>query len=73
MLMMSTTGVLLCVCRWKVHESCMLALGTVCSLVIETVKSGKVQFDVSAFLQNVVLTDLNLSGQSLTHDCACLT
>ncbi|XP_052781923.1 importin-9-like [Mya arenaria] len=46
---------------WKVHESCMLALGTVCNLVMETVKSGTVQFDISAFLQNVVLTDLNLT------------
>lgn len=40
----------------------MFALGTVRSLVIDTVKSGKVQFDISAFLENVVLTDLNLSG-----------
>ncbi|KAH3881360.1 importin-9-like isoform X2 [Dreissena polymorpha] len=46
---------------WKVHESCMLALGTTCSLLVDMVKSGKVQFDVSAFLQNVVLTDMNLS------------
>ncbi|KAL4226818.1 Importin 9 [Mactra antiquata] len=48
-------------CWWKIHESCMFALGTVRSLVIETVKSGKVQFDISAFLETVVLTDLNLS------------
>ncbi|XP_060587837.1 importin-9-like [Ruditapes philippinarum] len=46
---------------WKIHESCMFALGTVRSLVIDTVKSGRVQFDISAFLENVVLTDLNLS------------
>lgn len=40
----------------------MLALGTVRNLVVDMVKSGKVQFDVSTFLQSVVLTDMNLTG-----------
>jgi len=40
----------------------MLALGSVRSLVVDMVKAGNVAFDVSTFLQSVVLTDMNLSG-----------
>ena len=41
----------------------MLCMGSVHNLVIETVKSGKVQFDVSGFLESVVLADMNVTGE----------
>lgn len=47
----------------------MLALGTVRDLVVDMVKEGKVQFDVSTFLQSVVLTDMNLSGKIVLLYC----
>ncbi|XP_052680706.1 importin-9-like [Crassostrea angulata] len=56
---------------WKVHESCMLAMGSVTDLVTESIQSGKVQFDITGFLQSVVLADMNfcispfLVGRSL--------
>ena len=45
------------------HEACMLCMGSVRNLVIETVKSGSVQFDVSGFLESVVLADMNATGK----------
>lgn len=47
---------------WKIHESCMLAMGSVKSLVIDAIQKGKVQFDVTGFLQSVVLDDMNYSA-----------
>lgn len=46
---------------WKVHEACMLALGSVKSIITDSVKSGRIQFDMHGFLSSVVLADLNLS------------
>ncbi|OCT94502.1 hypothetical protein XELAEV_18012175mg [Xenopus laevis] len=46
---------------WKIHEACMLALGSVKSVIIEGVQSGRVQFDMHGFLTGVILSDLNLS------------
>ncbi|XP_005988453.1 importin-9 isoform X2 [Latimeria chalumnae] len=46
---------------WKIHEACMLALGSVKSIITDNVKNGRIQFDMHGFLTNVVLTDLNLS------------
>ncbi|MXQ88070.1 hypothetical protein E5288_WYG017119 [Bos mutus] len=46
---------------WKVHEACMLALGSVKSIVTDSVKSGRIPFDMHGFLTGVVLADLNLS------------
>ncbi|XP_024605429.1 importin-9 [Neophocaena asiaeorientalis asiaeorientalis] len=46
---------------WKIHEACMLALGSVKSIVTDSVKSGRIPFDMHGFLTNVVLADLNLS------------
>ncbi|ESO88896.1 hypothetical protein LOTGIDRAFT_219052 [Lottia gigantea] len=45
---------------WKLHESCMLAIGSVKSLVIQFIQENKIQFDIDSFLQSVVLGDLNL-------------
>lgn len=49
-------------CRWKIHEACMLALGSVKSIITDSVKNGRIHFDMHGFLTNVVLADLNLSG-----------
>lgn len=42
----------------------MLALGSVKSAVTDSVKSGRVHFDMHGFLTRVVLADLSLSGRS---------
>ncbi|XP_071960511.1 importin-9-like [Antedon mediterranea] len=44
---------------WKIHESSLLALGSVKSLICDKVASGKLQFDMESFLTTVVLADLN--------------
>ncbi|KAK7490568.1 hypothetical protein BaRGS_00018171 [Batillaria attramentaria] len=46
---------------WKIHESCMLAMGSVQQMVVEAIQQGKVQFYLTGFLQSVVLDDMNLS------------
>ena len=62
----------MCVCaravRWKIHEACMLALGSVKTIITENVKNGRVQFDMHGFLANVILADLNLPGVCV---CVC--
>ena len=40
----------------------MLALGSVKSIITDSVKSGRIPFDMHGFLTGVVLADLNLSG-----------
>lgn len=42
----------------------MLALGSVKSIITDSVKSGRIPFDMHGFLTGVVLADLNLSGVS---------
>ncbi|XP_022099879.1 importin-9-like [Acanthaster planci] len=44
---------------WKIHESCMLSLGSIQSLIIDKTSSGKLTFDMNWFLTNIVLGDLN--------------
>ena len=41
----------------------MLAMGSVVTLIVEYVQTGKIQFDVMGFLQSVVLDDMNYSGR----------
>lgn len=53
--------------RWKIHEACMLALGSVKSIITESVKNGRIQFDMHGFLASVVLADLNLASRSETE------
>ena len=48
---------------WKIHEACMLALGLVKDFVVEKLPAGGVAFDLTGFLQNVVIADMNSSGQ----------
>ncbi|XP_029331446.1 importin-9 [Mus caroli] len=47
---------------WKIHEACMLALGSVKSIITDSVKNGRIHFDMHGFLTNVILADLNLSA-----------
>lgn len=42
----------------------MLALGSVKSILTDSVKSGRVHFDMHGFLTSVVLADLNLAGMA---------
>jgi len=44
---------------WKIHEAVMLALGSVRDSMREAIDKGKVNFDFSNFLNNVVLADMN--------------
>ena len=51
--------------RWKIHESCMLAMGCIKSLIIDKVSNGKVSMaDMTSFLTQVVLADLQESGNN---------
>ncbi|GFG36391.1 hypothetical protein Cfor_01763 [Coptotermes formosanus] len=47
---------------WKIHEACMFALGSAKSVVVQKLEAGEVVFDLTGFLQNVVITDMNSSG-----------
>ncbi|GFR73520.1 importin-9 [Elysia marginata] len=47
---------------WKIHESCMLALGSVKDMVIKSIKTGGLQFNLTGFLQTVVLQDMENSA-----------
>lgn len=49
---------------WKIHEACMLALGSVKTIITENVKNGRIQFDMHGFLAGVILADLNLAAAS---------
>jgi hypothetical protein len=40
----------------------MLALGSAKSVVVRKLEGGEVVFDLTGFLQNVVITDMNSSG-----------
>ncbi|KAL3853056.1 hypothetical protein ACJMK2_016638 [Sinanodonta woodiana] len=46
---------------WKVHESCMLAMGSARDLLLDAIKAGKVQFNIQGFLETIVLSDMNLT------------
>ncbi|XP_071477109.1 importin-9-like [Diadema antillarum] len=43
---------------WKVHESCLLGLGSIKSLIIDKVAKGKLSFNLTRFLTTIVLEDL---------------
>ncbi|XP_070557729.1 LOW QUALITY PROTEIN: importin-9-like [Ptychodera flava] len=45
---------------WKIHEACLLAMGSVKALIIDMVTSGKLPFDMNDFLTSVILADLNI-------------
>lgn len=46
---------------WKIHEACMLAVGSIKTLIIDQMQAGSLQFDLAGFMQSVVLVDLNAS------------
>lgn len=51
--------------RWKMHESCMLAMGCVKSLIVDKVTDGNAVIDMKSFLTQVVLADLQHPGWSI--------
>jgi len=46
---------------WKVHESVMLSVGSVQSMICKSSANNNANFDLNGFLTSVVLSDLNLS------------
>ncbi|PSN50935.1 hypothetical protein C0J52_08156 [Blattella germanica] len=50
---------------WKVHEACMLALGSVKDMVVDKLETGEVVFNFKDFLQNVVIRPPFLLGRCL--------
>ncbi|PNF35800.1 Importin-9 [Cryptotermes secundus] len=46
---------------WKIHEACMFALGSVKNLVEKKLEAGEGIFDLTGFLQNVVVADMSSS------------
>ena len=50
------------------HESCLLALGSIKSLIIDKAASGKITFDMNHFLTTVLLVDLQQTGEILLLD-----
>ena len=59
----SQIKVLVLFSRWKIHESVLLAMGSVKTLLLDSVSNGKLQFDVPKFLQVVVLNDMSIQGR----------
>ena len=53
--------------RWKVDESCMLAVGSIQPLISDKVSKGELQFDIPRFLTEVVLPALDTSGNCMPH------
>lgn len=49
---------------WKTHEAVMLALGSVRDLILDQVAKGQLQFDLTNFIQSVVLADLDPNCKS---------
>ena len=41
----------------------MFAIGSVRTLLIESIEENKIELDMNGFLTNVVLADLNMSGK----------
>ncbi|XP_074644656.1 importin-9-like [Tubulanus polymorphus] len=44
---------------WKLHEICMLTLGCLRQLILDTAATGKIEFNIVTFLQNFVMPDMN--------------
>lgn len=51
---------------WKGHEAVMLALGSTRELILIQISKGKLDFDISNFIQSIVLADLDPNCKSLT-------
>lgn len=49
---------------WKIHESCLLALGSVRNLFVDHLKKGKLQFDIKHFIESVILADMTAGSVS---------
>ena len=42
----------------------MFAVGSVRTLIVESIEENKIQLDLNGFLTNVVLDDLNMPGEN---------
>lgn len=58
-------------CRWKIHESCLLALGSVRNLFVDHLKKGKLQFDIKHFIESVILADMT-AGSGMFPFYVCM-
>lgn len=45
----------------------MLALGSLKDLIIQKIQENCLQFDITGFIRNVVVEDLNSTGKKLIH------
>ena len=43
---------------WKIHEACMMSLGSAQEVIIKQIKDGNVQFDLGGFMENIVLPNI---------------
>ncbi|XP_046424857.1 importin-9 isoform X1 [Neodiprion fabricii] len=59
---------------WKLHEASILAFFLTKDTIVEQQQAGTLRFDIVAFLENVVLADLNNSASHplLLGRCLCL-
>ena len=48
---------------WKIHEACMLALGSAQDVLVRNMEAGKVNFEIGGFLQSVVLANIAQPGK----------
>ncbi|GIY31004.1 importin-9 [Caerostris extrusa] len=47
---------------WKIHEACMLAMGSIKDLIICGIQENNIQFDMSGFIHSIVVEDLNFTA-----------
>jgi len=46
---------------WKIHESCLLALGRCSTIITELVEQNQIQFDLGSLFNHVILEDIGYS------------
>ncbi|KAG1698140.1 Importin-9 [Nymphon striatum] len=57
---------------WKIEEACMLSLGNTSFLFLKLFAKKEYVFDLSSFLNSIVLNGLNSNGSSPFHTGRCL-
>ncbi|ORX50392.1 ARM repeat-containing protein [Piromyces finnis] len=46
---------------WKIHESCLLAIGRCSNIITDGVEQNQIQFDLGGLFNNVILEDIGYS------------
>ncbi|ORX76197.1 ARM repeat-containing protein [Anaeromyces robustus] len=46
---------------WKIHESCLLAIGRCSTIITEGVEQNQIQFDLGSLFNHVILEDISYS------------